>query len=79
VAYSDPAVIAGSPGYHFRIATAEEAAGHLDKADALVKSAGTSRVPVRRASLLTTTRATLTDGWRCLAESPSVDHRKSRE
>ena len=40
-AYADPAVSTGNPGYNCWIAPAEEAAGHPDKADALLKSAGT--------------------------------------
>jgi tetratricopeptide (TPR) repeat protein len=40
-AYADPAVSSSNPGYHCWIAPAEEAAGHPDKADALLKSAGT--------------------------------------
>jgi len=40
-AYADPAVSSNLPGYHCWIAPAEEAAGHPDKADALLKAAGT--------------------------------------
>jgi tetratricopeptide (TPR) repeat protein len=40
-AYADPAVSSDSPGYNCWIAPAEEAAGHPDKADALLKTAGT--------------------------------------
>ena len=40
-AYADPAVSSNNPGYHCWIAPAEEAAGHPDKADALLKTAGT--------------------------------------
>jgi tetratricopeptide (TPR) repeat protein len=40
-AYADPAVYTNNPGYNCWIAPAEEAAGHPDKADALLKSAGT--------------------------------------
>jgi tetratricopeptide (TPR) repeat protein len=40
-AYADPAVSTNTPGYQCWIAPAEEAAGHPDKADALLKSAGT--------------------------------------
>jgi tetratricopeptide (TPR) repeat protein len=40
-AYADPIVSTNNPGYHCWIAPAEEAAGHPDKADALLKSAGT--------------------------------------
>jgi tetratricopeptide (TPR) repeat protein len=40
-AYEDPAVSTAYPGYNCWIAPAEEAAGHPDKADALLKSAGT--------------------------------------
>ena len=40
-AYANPAVSGNSPGYHCWIAPAEEAAGHPDKADAVLKSAGT--------------------------------------
>ena len=39
-AYANPAVSTNNPGYHCWIAPAEEAAGHPDKADALLKSAG---------------------------------------
>jgi tetratricopeptide (TPR) repeat protein len=41
VAFANPAVSSQNPGYHCWIAPAEEAAGHPDKADALLKSAGT--------------------------------------
>jgi tetratricopeptide (TPR) repeat protein len=41
VAYADPAVSSNNPGYQCFIAPAEEAAGHPDKADALLKGAGT--------------------------------------
>lgn len=40
-AYANPIVATGVPGYRCWIAPAEEAAGHPDKADALLKSAGT--------------------------------------
>ena len=40
VAYADPAVSSNNPSYQCWIAPAEEAAGHPDKADALLKSAG---------------------------------------
>jgi len=40
-AYANPAVSANNPGYNCWIAPAEEAAGHPDKADALLKAAGT--------------------------------------
>jgi len=40
-AYADPAVSTNTPGYNCWIAPAEEAAGHPDKADALLKTAGT--------------------------------------
>jgi len=40
-AYADPAVSSNIPGYHCWIPPAEEAAGHRDKADALLKAAGT--------------------------------------
>ncbi len=40
-AYADPAVSTSNPGYQCWIALAEEAAGHPDKADELLKSAGT--------------------------------------
>ncbi len=40
-AHADPAVAADLPGYHCWIAPAEEAAGHPDRADALLKTAGT--------------------------------------
>jgi hypothetical protein len=40
-AHADPAVYTSSPGYECWIAPAEEAAGHPDKADAVLKSAGT--------------------------------------
>jgi tetratricopeptide (TPR) repeat protein len=39
--YADPAVSSNNPGYNCWIAPAEEAAGHPDKADALLKTAGT--------------------------------------
>jgi tetratricopeptide (TPR) repeat protein len=41
VAFANPAVSTQNPGYQCWIAPAEEAAGHPDKADALLKSAGT--------------------------------------
>ena len=40
-AYASPVVSSNNPGYHCWIAPAEEAAGHPDKADAFLKSAGT--------------------------------------
>jgi tetratricopeptide (TPR) repeat protein len=40
-AYANPVVSANYPGYHCWIAPTEEAAGHPDKADALLKTAGT--------------------------------------
>jgi tetratricopeptide (TPR) repeat protein len=40
-AYANPAVASNNPGYHCWIAPAEEAAGHPDKADALLNAAGT--------------------------------------
>jgi tetratricopeptide (TPR) repeat protein len=40
-AYADPAVSSNSPGFNCWIAPAEEAAGHPDKADAVLKTAGT--------------------------------------
>jgi tetratricopeptide (TPR) repeat protein len=40
-AYANPAVANNNPGYNCWIAPAEEAAGHPDKADALLKSTGT--------------------------------------
>jgi len=40
-AYADPAVSSNSPGYNCWIAPAEEAAGHPDKADAVLKTGGT--------------------------------------
>jgi tetratricopeptide (TPR) repeat protein len=40
-AYQDPAVSSSYPGYNCWIAPAEEAAGHPDKADALLMTAGT--------------------------------------
>jgi len=40
-AYSNPTVAFNYPGYNCWIAPAEEAAGHPDKADALLKTAGT--------------------------------------
>jgi len=39
-AYADPAVSSNNPGYNCWIASAEEAAGHPDKTDALLKTAG---------------------------------------
>jgi tetratricopeptide (TPR) repeat protein len=39
-AYADPAVSSNNPGYNCWIAPAEEAAGHTDKADAVLKTAG---------------------------------------
>ena len=39
-AYRNPVVLANYPGYHCWIAPVEEAAGHRDKADALLKTAG---------------------------------------
>jgi tetratricopeptide (TPR) repeat protein len=41
IAYSNPAVYTNNAGYHCWIAPIEEAAGHSDKADALLKTAGT--------------------------------------
>jgi len=41
IAFADPVVSTGYPGYDCWIAPAEEAAGHPDKADALLKAAGT--------------------------------------
>lgn len=41
IAYSNPAVSTNNAGYHCWIAPVEEAAGHPDKADALLKTAGT--------------------------------------
>ncbi|HEX2790067.1 MAG TPA: tetratricopeptide repeat protein [Steroidobacteraceae bacterium] len=41
VAFANPAVSTQNPGYQCWIALAEEAAGHPDKADTLLKSAGT--------------------------------------
>ena len=41
VAYSDPNVSSNSAGYNCWIAPAEEAAGHRDRADAVLKTAGT--------------------------------------
>ena len=41
IAYSNPAVSTNNAGYHCWIAPIEEAAGHPDKADALLKTAGT--------------------------------------
>jgi tetratricopeptide (TPR) repeat protein len=41
VAFSDPAVGTQYPGYNCWIAPAEEAAGHPEKADAILKTAGT--------------------------------------
>jgi tetratricopeptide (TPR) repeat protein len=40
-AYADPAVSTGNPGYNCWIAQVEEGAGHPEKADALLKTAGT--------------------------------------
>ena len=40
-AHRDPAVAADLPGYHCWIALAEEAAGHPERADALLNTAGT--------------------------------------
>lgn len=40
-AYQNPAVATGYPGYQCWVAPAEEAAGHPDKADALLNAAGT--------------------------------------
>ena len=40
-AYANPAVATNNPGYNCWIAPAEAAAGHPDKADALLKAAGT--------------------------------------
>jgi tetratricopeptide (TPR) repeat protein len=40
-AYADPAVSSNNPGYNCWIAPAEEAAGHSDKADAVLKTGGT--------------------------------------
>jgi tetratricopeptide (TPR) repeat protein len=40
-AYANPAVSSNSPGYNCWIAPAEEAAGHPDKADAVLKTGGT--------------------------------------
>ena len=40
-AYADPAVSSNNPGYNCWIAPAEEAARHPDKADAVLKTAGT--------------------------------------
>jgi tetratricopeptide (TPR) repeat protein len=40
-AYADPTVSSNFPGYSCWIAPAEEAAGHPDKADAILKAAGT--------------------------------------
>ena len=40
-AYADPAVSSNNPGYNCWIAPAEEAAGHPDKADAVLKTGGT--------------------------------------
>jgi hypothetical protein len=39
-AYGNPVVLANYPGYHCWIAPIEEAAGHPDKADSLLKTAG---------------------------------------
>ena len=41
IAYQNPAVSTNNPGYHCWIAPAEEAAGHPDKADAFLRTAGT--------------------------------------
>jgi tetratricopeptide (TPR) repeat protein len=41
LAFANPAVSSQNPGYQCWIAPAEEAAGHPDKADTLLKSAGT--------------------------------------
>ena len=41
IAYPNPAVSTSNAGYHCWIAPAEEAAGHPDKADAFLKTAGT--------------------------------------
>jgi tetratricopeptide (TPR) repeat protein len=41
LAFANPAVSTQNPGYQCWIAPAEEAAGHPDKADALLKSTGT--------------------------------------
>ena len=41
IAYADPAVSQNYPGYSCWIAPIEEAAGHPEKADAVIKSAGT--------------------------------------
>jgi tetratricopeptide (TPR) repeat protein len=41
IAYSNPAVSTNNAGYHCWIAPIEEAAGHPDKADAFLKTAGT--------------------------------------
>lgn len=41
LAYANPAVSSQNPGYQCWIAPAEEAAGHPDKADTLLQSAGT--------------------------------------
>jgi tetratricopeptide (TPR) repeat protein len=40
-AFANPAVSSNNPGYNCSIAPAEEAAGHPDKADAVLKTAGT--------------------------------------
>ena len=40
-AYADPAVSSNNPGYNCWVAPAEEAAGHPDKADAVLKTGGT--------------------------------------
>jgi tetratricopeptide (TPR) repeat protein len=40
-AYADPNVSSSNPGYNCWIAPAEEAAGHPDKADAVIKTGGT--------------------------------------
>jgi tetratricopeptide (TPR) repeat protein len=41
MAYTEPAVATSAPGYNCWIAPAEEAAGHPDRADAVLKTAGT--------------------------------------
>ena len=41
IAYSNPAVSTNNAGYHCWIAPVEEAAGHQDRADAFLKTAGT--------------------------------------
>ncbi len=40
-AYTDPAIATSAPGYNCWIAPAEEAAGHPERADAVLKTAGT--------------------------------------